>query len=66
MLDKQKDIDAVLICTPQHLHYQMALDCIAKGDYLINASLDPGLYYIVVDSGNDLPGEYSLTLNITI
>ena len=32
---KQKDIDAVLICTPQHLHYQMALDTIAAKKHII-------------------------------
>ncbi|MCB0284665.1 MAG: Gfo/Idh/MocA family oxidoreductase [Calditrichaeota bacterium] len=31
----QKDIDAVLICTPQHLHYQMALDAIAAKKHII-------------------------------
>lgn len=31
----QKDIDAVLICTPQHLHYQMALDAIAARKHII-------------------------------
>jgi predicted dehydrogenase len=32
---KQKDIDAVLICTPQHLHYQMAIDAIAAKKHII-------------------------------
>ena len=31
----QKDIDAVLIATPQHLHYQMALDALAAGKHII-------------------------------
>jgi len=31
----QKDIDAVLICTPQHLHYQMAIDAIAAKKHII-------------------------------
>jgi predicted dehydrogenase len=31
----QKDIDAVLIATPQHLHYQMAIDAIKAGKHII-------------------------------
>ena len=31
----QKDIDAVLIATPQHLHYQMAVDAIKTGKHII-------------------------------
>jgi predicted dehydrogenase len=31
----QKDIDAVLIATPQHLHYQMALDSLDAGKHII-------------------------------
>lgn len=31
----QKDIDAVLIATPQYLHYQMALDALAAGKHII-------------------------------
>ncbi len=37
-----------------------ALDCAARGDQEIRTRLGAGLYYIVVDSGNDLPGEYRL------
>lgn len=32
---EQKDIDAVLIATPQHLHYQMAVDAIKAGKHII-------------------------------
>lgn len=32
---KHKNLDAVLICTPQHLHYQMALDAIAAKKHII-------------------------------
>ncbi|MCB0267349.1 MAG: Gfo/Idh/MocA family oxidoreductase [Calditrichaeota bacterium] len=32
---ENKDLDAVLICTPQHLHYQMALDALAAGKHII-------------------------------
>jgi predicted dehydrogenase len=32
---EQEDIDAVLIATPQHLHYQMAIDAIEAGKHVI-------------------------------
>ena len=32
---EQKDIDAVLIATPQHLHYQMVLDTLDAGKHII-------------------------------
>lgn len=32
---QHKNLDAVLICTPQHLHYQMALDAIAAKKHII-------------------------------
>jgi predicted dehydrogenase len=32
---EQEDIDAVLIATPQYLHYQMAIDAIAAGKHII-------------------------------
>jgi predicted dehydrogenase len=32
---EDKNVDAVLICTPQHLHYQMALDTLATGKDII-------------------------------
>ncbi|MBL8222918.1 MAG: Gfo/Idh/MocA family oxidoreductase, partial [Bryobacterales bacterium] len=28
MLDERKDIDAVFICTPEHWHFQMAMDAL--------------------------------------
>lgn len=39
-----------------------ASDCVARGDSLIEQELDAGTYYIVVDSGEDQPGEYKLTI----
>lgn len=32
---ENKDLDAVLICTPQYLHYQMALDTLKTGKHII-------------------------------
>ncbi len=37
------------------------LDCIAGDDRKIEWNVVPGTYWIVVDSGNDTPGEYTLT-----
>ena len=37
---------------------RMAADCIAAGDYSVTKELAPGIYYIVIDSGLDMPGEY--------
>ena len=39
-----------------------ALDCFARADCQIKIQLNVGTYYIVVDSGKDLPGEYKLTV----
>ncbi len=40
----------------------MALDCLARGDYSIEASVSAGTYYIVIDGRNNTPGEYTLTV----
>ncbi|GAB4362961.1 MAG: hypothetical protein Kow0042_00430 [Calditrichia bacterium] len=32
---ENKDLDAVLICTPQYLHYQMALDTLDTGKHIV-------------------------------
>jgi len=40
-----------------------ARDCIVGADRQIEAKLKAGNYYIVVDSGKDLPGEYRLSVN---
>jgi len=32
---ENKDLDAILICTPQYLHYQMALDTLETGRHII-------------------------------
>jgi hypothetical protein len=40
-----------------------ALDCIASGGQMVVQQMEAGTYYIVVDSRNDLPGEYTLTVD---
>ncbi len=39
-----------------------ASDCIARGDSLIRQVLDPGAYYIIIDSGKDQPGGCKFTV----
>ena len=41
----------------------VALNCIAKDDTEIVISLEAGTYYLIVDSGKDLPGEYTLSVS---
>jgi len=41
---------------------RMALDCLARGDNSVEAVLDAGTWYLIVDSGNNFPGEYTLSL----
>lgn len=40
----------------------MALDCMARGDNRLEAKVDKGLWYLVVDGRNNSPGEYTLTV----
>ena len=42
----------------------MAQNCIERADNKISMTLAAGRYYIVVDSGKDLPGEYTLTVDL--
>jgi hypothetical protein len=39
-----------------------AIECIAGDDRQIERHFEPGTYWIVVDSGNDKPGEFTLTV----
>ncbi len=40
----------------------MALDCLARGDYLIEYGVGEGRWYLVIDSRNNSPGEYTMTV----
>jgi len=40
----------------------VALDCVARDDNFIEASLESGSWYLIVDGTNNAPGEYTLTL----
>lgn len=40
-----------------------ALDCIGSTDSVLTVVLNQGPYYLVVDSGEDKPGEYALAVN---
>lgn len=44
----------------------MALDCVARGDNFLEAVLDAGTWYLVVDSGNDAPGAYTLSVSFRV
>ncbi len=41
-----------------------AVDCLARGDREIQCALEPGSYFVVVDSGADLPGEFMLHVEV--
>ena len=43
----------------------MALDCAMRGDDHIEAAVGRGKWYLVIDSRNNSPGEYTLTVCIT-
>jgi hypothetical protein len=43
---------------------RMAKDCVAAGDYSVTKELAPGTYYIVIDSGMDMPGEYVMSVSL--
>lgn len=57
------DNDIHLLTTLNTDASNKAVDCIARGDNSIEQILQPGIYYIIVDSNNDKPGEYTLTIN---
>ncbi|KPK61822.1 MAG: hypothetical protein AMS21_08855 [Gemmatimonas sp. SG8_38_2] len=40
----------------------VALDCIARDDDFIEAALEGGNWYLIVDGTNNAPGEYTLTV----
>ena len=40
----------------------MALDAVEAGDSALQADLDAGTWYLIVDGGDDLPGRYTLEL----
>lgn len=40
-----------------------ATDCVTGGDNAIEAELQAGVYYVVIDSSADLPGEYTLMMD---
>jgi len=42
----------------------IATDCLESADNTITTMLDEGLYYIVIDSSHDLPGEYTLFVDM--
>ncbi len=59
-VDEGIDNDLHLLASLRTDEARTALDCLARGDRLIRRALEPGTYFVIVDSGQDLPGEYTL------
>ncbi|MBN2414273.1 hypothetical protein JXO52_00440 [bacterium] len=58
------DNDIFLLTSLDRDGNRNAVDVIAGGDNTISATVAAGVYYLVVDSGADRPGEYVLTVHI--
>jgi hypothetical protein len=59
ILNEGIDNDLYLLSSLRKEEY-LAADCIARGDSWIDEGLATGVYYLVVDSGKDQPGEFKL------
>ena len=57
------DNDVFLLSSTRTDGDRRAVDCIAGDDRRISRALGPGRYWIVVDSGWDLPGEYLIDVD---
>jgi hypothetical protein len=58
------DNDLHLLSSTSRSNALTALDCIARDDHSIVRDLDAGQYFIVVDSGDNTPGEFTLTIEL--
>lgn len=54
------DNDLFLLSSPRRDDAGLAIDCFAWGERRIVRELEPGQYWLVVDSGWDRPGEYTI------
>jgi hypothetical protein len=63
-VDEGIDNDLHLLTSLRVDETRTAIDCLARGDRSIRLTLEPGTYFVVVDSGADLPGEYTLRVEI--
>jgi hypothetical protein len=59
------DNDIFLLRSLDRDEYGMAIDCVARGDYGIEAAAATGRWYIVIDSRDTSPGEYSLEVRVS-
>jgi len=59
-VDEGIDNDLHLLTSLRADEARTAVDCLARGDRMIRRALEVGTYFVVVDSGQDLPGEYTL------
>ncbi|OQX95736.1 hypothetical protein B6I21_03905 [candidate division KSB1 bacterium 4572_119] len=57
------DNDIHLLNTLQADENNNALDCIDRADNIMTHTLEQGIYFIIVDSNNDQPGEYILAVD---
>jgi hypothetical protein len=58
------DNDLYLLSSLDRDEARMARDCVARGDSSLEAALDAGTWYLIVDSANHSPGEYTLSLSL--
>ncbi len=58
------DNDLHLLASLRADETRTAIDCLARDDRVIRRALEAGTYFIVVDSSADLPGEFTLRVEI--
>jgi hypothetical protein len=63
-VDEGIDNDVHLLASLRVDEARMAVECLARGDVEIRRALDAGTYFVVVDSGQDLPGEFTLQVDL--
>jgi hypothetical protein len=57
------DNDLYLLSSLDRDGARMARDCVATGGDSLEAFVDAGTWYLIVDSSNDSPGKYTLSLS---
>jgi hypothetical protein len=57
------DNDLYLLSSLDRDGARMACDCVARGDSSLEVTLEAGIWYLIVDSSNESPGQYALSLS---